>query len=177
VALRKRRYREVGKEVFDLNHRLRTDELRKGDLVLRHDTAGQIDKSSATKLAYKWLGPYKIKEAIAKKGTYTLEELDGTLLSGTYAGNRLKRFFLRQGVYVSEEDTASDLASNDSRDDQLQNSDQLQEGPLEQRSASPPPIIPIRRPDNVIVRPPGLTQSQKEEYVRFEEVDSDGDPL
>ena len=44
------------------------------------------------KLAFKWLGPYQISNAVKDKGTYMLEELDGLQLAGTFAGNRLKKF-------------------------------------------------------------------------------------
>ena len=65
------------------------------DLVLLHDT-GRFRSSEVTnKLGYKWLGPYQIFEANALKGTYILSELDGTPLSGTIAGNRLKKNFPR----------------------------------------------------------------------------------
>jgi hypothetical protein len=39
--------------------------MRKGD-ILREQ-----------KIYFRWLGPYKIKEAIALKGTYILKELNG----------------------------------------------------------------------------------------------------
>lgn len=48
----------------------------------------------SAKLDYKWMGPYKIKEAWLYKGTYKLEELDGTEKAGTVAGNRLKLFYI-----------------------------------------------------------------------------------
>src|SRR3981189_429019 len=52
------------------------------------------------KLSYKWLGPYRVKKAIPEKGTYILEEFDGIELSGTYAGNRLKKFVEQHSFYV-----------------------------------------------------------------------------
>jgi hypothetical protein len=44
---------------------------------------------------FRWLRLYKVKEAVSLKGTYILEELNGAELSGTVAGNRLKRFYPR----------------------------------------------------------------------------------
>ena len=37
------------------------------------------------------------------RGTYLLQELDGTVLKGVFPGERLKRFFLRRGVDDEEE--------------------------------------------------------------------------
>ena len=52
------------------------------------------------KLSYKWLGPYRVRKAIPEKGTYILEEFDGTPLSGTYTRNRLKKFVERHSFYI-----------------------------------------------------------------------------
>ena len=60
-------------------------------VVAREDFSGWVEVRALTK----WLGLYQIFEANALKGTYILSELDGTLLSGTIAGNRLKKFFPR----------------------------------------------------------------------------------
>ena len=54
--------------------------------------------SRVQKMRFKWLGPYKIKEAIPVKGTYILEELNDIMLGGIIAGNRLKRFHARPKV-------------------------------------------------------------------------------
>ena len=56
--------------------------------------------SQNRKLSYKWLGPYRVRKAIPEKGTYILEEFDGTQLTSTYAGNRLKKFVKRNRFYV-----------------------------------------------------------------------------
>lgn len=44
------------------------------------------------------------------KGTYLLEELDGSRLAGTFAGDRLKKFHLWQRLHL---DHASDLDLED----------------------------------------------------------------
>jgi hypothetical protein len=44
---------------------------------------------------FKWLRPYKVKEAVPLKGTYILKELNSAELNNIIAGNRLKRFYLR----------------------------------------------------------------------------------
>jgi hypothetical protein len=43
----------------------------------------------------RWFGPYRIREIPEDSTFYWLEELDGTPLAATFAGNRLKRFFSR----------------------------------------------------------------------------------
>ena len=78
------------------------------------------------KLSYKWLGPYRVRKAIPKKGTYILEEFDGTQLAGTYSGNRLKKFVVRNRFYrlvtdkeVESKDSNSLEESKSSKDEEL----------------------------------------------------------
>jgi hypothetical protein len=106
------RHRENGKEVWDNNHRTRAEgALEVGQLVLLHNT--KLDKDMSSKLDYRWIGPYRILEAIAEKGTYILAELDGTRRAGTVAGNRLKRLILSRKTtdhtYVQESTLTSVL--------------------------------------------------------------------
>jgi hypothetical protein len=51
--------------------------------------------SRKQKIHFRWLRPYKVKEAVSLKGTYILKELNGAELNSIIAGNRLKRFHLR----------------------------------------------------------------------------------
>lgn len=92
AILHLQRMRAEGKDIFDQNHQLREDELKAGDFVLLHDTGRFRNWVVDNKLAFRWLGPYQIQEANSLKGTYFLGELDGTPISGSIAGNRLKRF-------------------------------------------------------------------------------------
>lgn len=71
-------------------------------------------KEVTNKLGYKWLGPYQISEANSLKGTYILAELDGTLLSGTIAGNRPKKFVPRSETVILPE-------SGPTQDDEQEN--------------------------------------------------------
>jgi RNase H-like domain found in reverse transcriptase/Integrase zinc binding domain/Reverse transcriptase (RNA-dependent DNA polymerase) len=96
AAARLRLMRERGKDQFDKRHRLRPYPLEPDMLVVCFDSKGAMDMSNSRKLSMRWLGPYRIKEAITDKGTYTLTELDGARLAGTFAGNRLKRFFPKE---------------------------------------------------------------------------------
>jgi hypothetical protein len=52
------------------------------------------------KLSYKWLSLYRVRKAIPDKGTYFLEEFDGTELASTYSSNRLKKFIQRNKFYM-----------------------------------------------------------------------------
>ena len=78
VRLRKQRKRMEGKEAFDQTRQVRQAEIKKEDLVLKHDSVAKIDMSRSRKLSYKWLGPYKVWKVIPDKGTYILEEFDST---------------------------------------------------------------------------------------------------
>lgn len=69
-----------------------------GNVILLHDTWWAKDMSQ--KLAFKWLGPYRIYNTVEEKGTYMLEELDGSRLAGTFAGDRLKKFHPRQRLHL-----------------------------------------------------------------------------
>ena len=54
---RKKKVREEGKEAFDQSHPVRTKPLAVKDIVLQYDkVVTEIDKSSKTKLQYRWLG-------------------------------------------------------------------------------------------------------------------------
>ena len=93
TVLHLERMRIEGKERHDEKHGIR-EELAIGSIVLLHNT--RREKDMLQKLAFKWLGPYKIYNAVEGKGMYMLEELDGSHLAGTFAGDRLKKFHPRQ---------------------------------------------------------------------------------
>ena len=94
ATLHLQRMRLEGKERHDLKHGIREEELSIGSIILLHDT--RREKDMFRKLSFKWLGPYRICDAIKDKGTYIIEELDGSRLAGTFAGDRLKKFHPRQ---------------------------------------------------------------------------------
>ena len=54
------------------------------------------------KMRFRWLGPYQVTKAIPEKGTYVLAELDGAELGGTVAGNRLKKFHVREANPIED---------------------------------------------------------------------------
>ncbi len=62
-------------------------------MILIFDSVAVINVSASKKFNYRWIGLYRITESDFFKGTYRVSELDGVILRGTYAGNRLKRFY------------------------------------------------------------------------------------
>jgi len=116
--LRKDRRRREGKEYFDNHHQIRKEPLKVGDLVLVYDIQHMdVDKSSSTKLMWRWSGPYRVREANQLKGYYFLEELDGTLIRRSYQANRLRRFVKREGYWYSPDDKVEDSRVEPNADD------------------------------------------------------------
>jgi hypothetical protein len=103
--LRVRRKREAGKEEFDQRHSIRSKVLEVDDLVLLHNSARERDMSRQAKMAFRWLGSYRILEANHQRGAFRLKELDGTPLQGTVAGNRIKKFYLRSDDDLGDDAT------------------------------------------------------------------------
>jgi len=91
------RSRKSNKGYFDQHRRMRPDlqQLHIGDLVLIFQSKNLNSRSVRNKLDDRWFGPYRIREVPEDSTFYKLEELDGTHLKATFAGNRLKRFFSR----------------------------------------------------------------------------------
>jgi hypothetical protein len=157
LVLRKRRKRSEGKKAFDGSKQLRQSEIVAKDIALRHDTQSEIDKSSDRKLAYRWYGPYRIRTAFPEKGTYILEEFDGTLLPGTFAGNRLKRFVKREGIYEPE------ILADRSEEEEGEEEEGTEEGSeLIEGEISGDPF-------EIVV--PQLDEDKRGEYLRYESFD------
>jgi len=130
--------------------------------------------SRSRKLSYKWLGPYKVRKSIPDKGTYLLEEFDGTQLAGTYSGNRLKKFVQRDRFYMPVATDAEPNYSSSESEDGLEEleieatvrrSARIQENAHIRQQADPP------RTGRFVIVPPTLTDEQRREYVRYEEDD------
>jgi hypothetical protein len=111
-----RNSRKYNKVYFDQHKNLRPDsqQLREGDLVLLYDSA--LQKNRNTKLFDKWRGPYRIVEKAENSTFYQLAELDGTLLSGTTAGNRLKRFYSREIADILRGDDQPDRGGTEEQE-------------------------------------------------------------
>ena len=93
--------------------------------------------STVLKLAPRWLGLYRIQQADQEKGTYLLEELDGTLLYGIFLDNRLKKFVIRE-YYVYEVDRSQGTASLEGREEEnlFNNNNQLEHPYIEKEDDS-----------------------------------------
>lgn len=63
-------------------------------IVLLYNT--RYKKDMLQKLAFKWLGFYRIYHIIKEKKTYLLKELDRLRLVNIFAGDHLKKFYSKQ---------------------------------------------------------------------------------
>jgi len=102
------RARRDNKEYFDRTRRLRSKRLEVGDLVLVHDTRIDTSRMTRFKLANRWYGPYRIREAPEGSTYYRLSELDGTELAESFAGDRLKLFYSREEINRESTPVAND---------------------------------------------------------------------
>jgi hypothetical protein len=169
IALRKKRIREEGKEYFDKSHRIRREEIKAKDIVLTYHSKRAKDMSSDLKLSFKWLGPYRVREANTLKGTYLLEEFDGTPLKGTYAGNRLKKFVYRGDVFTpitTDDETDSTTPSmseeSDSWEEDSAGDEELPRATMNTRNTTKQPGT-----TQIAIIPPRLTIAEKALYTRF----------
>jgi hypothetical protein len=90
------RQRIKGKKRFDNTHRLHLKiAISIGDLILLFNSIRAINMSSLKKLRFRWLDPYRMHTAYQDKGTYILEDLNGSVFKHTTAGNNLKPFRVR----------------------------------------------------------------------------------
>jgi len=80
--------------------------------------------SHSAKLKFRWTGPYRVREVIEEKGTYFLEELDGTPIKKHFHGNRVKKFWARDElmyVPIQEGDEGNDEAGCLNQEEQQDN--------------------------------------------------------
>jgi len=108
--------RTVSKDNFDSTYRLRNDEFKVGDIILIFDSTTVINILTFKKFNYWWTGLYRIAKSDPLKGIYRISELDGAVLRGTYAGNKLKYFYAIMILDVSsryEAPTFSDGGDSD----------------------------------------------------------------
>jgi Integrase zinc binding domain len=116
-----RNSRKANKAYYDQHKRLRPEhqQLHVGDLVLLHRTQNLKTYDSRRKLDDRWFGPYRIREIPEDSTFYLLEEIDGTPLAATIAGNRLKKFFSRRSI----DEFRGNLQERGERDDGEENND------------------------------------------------------
>ena len=96
------------KDRFDKTHRLRTRGIQIGDWVLVFDSGLEHQHSTVRKFSRRWFGPYVVV-ATHDNATYTLRELDGTVLKIPIAGKRIKAFKRRDGRFYSDDIAAFDI--------------------------------------------------------------------
>jgi hypothetical protein len=92
-----------------------------GNLVLVYNKI--LEDQWGKLFANRWNGPFKVKEQLPK-GSYLLEEMDGTELKRTYAASHIKRFFprgrnledIQQEELDPEEEGQSEQAEEDEED-------------------------------------------------------------
>jgi hypothetical protein len=70
----------------------------------------------------KWNGPFKVKKQLPK-GSYLLEELDGTELQRAYAASHIKRFYPRGRRLDEIKDDEEDPENGSNTDESQNNSD------------------------------------------------------
>ena len=164
--LRKDRRRRESKEYFDDHHQIRTEPLKEMDLVLVYDIQHMdVDKSSSTKLQWRWLGPYRVRRAHQLKGYYLLEELDGTPVHRSYQANRLKRFVKREGYWYSPEDKVEPLPI----EPDAPNLNELEEREATSRYYTRHTASAGDQQTQAIVEVPGLPESERSKYTIFPE--------
>jgi hypothetical protein len=103
IALEKLKAARLGnKERFDKTHRLRTKSIQIGDWVLVFDSSLEHQHSTLRKFSRRWFGPYVVV-ATHDNATYTLRELNGTMLKIPVAGKRIKTFKRRDGRFYADD--------------------------------------------------------------------------
>jgi hypothetical protein len=113
IALEKLKAARLGnKERFDKTHRLRTKSIQIGDWVLVFDSSLEHQYSTLRKSSRRWFGPYVVV-ATHDNATYTLRELDGTMLKIPVAGKRIKPFRRRDSRFY-----ADDIADFETQEDE-----------------------------------------------------------
>ena len=193
---RKKRIREEGKEAFDRSHNVRHAPLQTGDVVLRYDkVVADVDKSLRTKLNYKWLGPYRI-HSVNQVGSFKLEEMDGVVLKKSFTGSQLKPFIRRTRFFApandeeSEDSEAEDTVrirlpagypeqpstqriTRSMHKDRQTELREREEAERQHSEGYQIPSIQTRNSIGMVVRVPVLTEAQRAQYVRFEDLSDD----
>jgi hypothetical protein len=94
--------------------------LNAGDLVLIYNKS--LEDQWGKLFSNKWNGPFKVKKQLPK-GSYLLEELDGTELQRAYAASHIKRFYPRGRRLDEIKDDEEDPENGSNTDESQNNSD------------------------------------------------------
>ena len=84
------------KNLFDENHRIRTKDFRKTDMIMFHDI--RLNNQHFERLTFRWLKFFRIFQAFSQKDIYIIAKLNETELKNTVSGNKLKKFYSRKTV-------------------------------------------------------------------------------
>jgi hypothetical protein len=106
AAARAQRLRQHKKEYWDDHREIQRTTFEPNQLVLLWDSVREIDMSRVRKLDPRWLGPYRVsarKSSSPERGTYHLEDLDGSQFRHTVPGWRLKLFIQREPEDIAAE--------------------------------------------------------------------------
>jgi RNase H-like domain found in reverse transcriptase/Integrase zinc binding domain len=164
IALRKRRFREQGKEAFDANHHLRLKAIKAGDVVLVYHSKRAKDMTADVKLGFRWMGPYRIKTAFPKS-YYKLEEMDGVELKGTYAGNRLKKFIYKKDAFLPVDPDSEDESDNFNQESDSWEGDSVVDENLPRSLAKNQGLTAKNDASQIQIIPPSLTDAEKAQYT------------
>ena len=132
------------------------------------------------KLSYKWLSLYRVRKVIPNKGTYFLEEFDGTELASTYFSNHLKKFIQRNKFYmlITTDTDINNSSFTNSSTDSINNKPLILDNPMVRRSVQIQEnaqiqegivLLSIPRPRRFKIVPLLLTNKQRRKYVRYKE--------
>ena len=84
------------KDFFDENHRIRTKNFRKIDMIMFHDI--RLNNQHFEKLTFRWLKFFRIFQTFSQKSIYIIAKLNETKLKNTVSENKLKKFYSRKTV-------------------------------------------------------------------------------
>ncbi|RYN41671.1 hypothetical protein AA0114_g10630 [Alternaria tenuissima] len=171
---RTNRMRASKKEYWDDTKEIRREDITRGDLVLLWNSVREIDMSRDRKLDTRWLGPYRVREAGPDRGTYRLEDLDGTPFPHTTPGKRLKLFRQRVIDDIAREDRGNmklwdpDYWQNVSSTLDVPVTPDPDEAPPLQRQPSP---LPLRQQQDARIVPrvvitKRLTEEERRAYIQ-----------
>jgi hypothetical protein len=102
VLQQARIYSDLGKQLQKERHDLgiHNQSFSPGQLVMLHDA-----KTASQKLRPRWRGPFVVTGFGGDKGkSYTLRQINGTLIPRTFYGDHLKIFRLREGCLITGEE-------------------------------------------------------------------------
>ena len=88
--------------------------MKAGDLVLVYNKALETQWGNLFK--HKWNGPYRIVKQV-NKGPYVLAELDGTVLTRTFAASHIKKFYPRG---ESEEEEGEEMTEEERQEEEVE---------------------------------------------------------